>query len=63
MVEQLANEVMTVVETIDIEPLIEQMVMSNELLARVYSAQLFVIGVVGAVGVLFLLYRFIKSFY
>lgn len=63
MEEQLANEVMTVVETIDIEPLIEQMVMSNELLARVYSAQLFVIGVVGAVGVLFLLYRFIKTFY
>lgn len=36
---------------------------NGELLLRIYTCQLFAIGVIGAVGVLFLLYKFLKAFY
>ena len=34
-----------------------------ELLAQIYTAQLFVIGVVGAVAVCVILYKFLRQFY
>lgn len=36
---------------------------NNDLLAHVYATQLFVIGVVGASLVLFLLYKFLRKFF
>ena len=36
---------------------------NSELLLRIYTCQLFAIGVLGAIGVLFLLYKFLKAFY
>lgn len=45
--------------TTSLEPLVQQ----NELLLRLYTGQLFVIGVSGAILVLFLLYKFVRSFY
>lgn len=36
---------------------------NSELLLRIYTCQLFAIGVIGAIGVLFLLYKFLKAFY
>lgn len=36
---------------------------NSELLLRIYTCQLFAIGVIGAIGVLFLLYKFLKGFY
>ena len=36
---------------------------NTELLLRIYTAQLFVIGVVGALLVVFLLYKFLRKFY
>lgn len=39
------------------------LVETNELLTRIYAAQLFLIGVGGALLVLFLLYRFLRKFF
>lgn len=36
---------------------------SVELLSQIYTAQLFVIGVVGAVAVCVILYKFLRQFY
>lgn len=36
---------------------------NNDILTHIYTAQLFTIGCVVAVGVIFLLYKFIKQFY
>lgn len=46
-----------------LETLSTQLAENSELLLRIYTCQLFAIGVVGAVGVLFLLYKFLKAFY
>lgn len=39
------------------------LVQNNELLAQIYVAQLYVIGVVAGVFVLFLLYKFLRLFF
>lgn len=39
------------------------MLQNNELLAHIYALQLFVVGVVGAVFVLVLLYKFLRKFF
>lgn len=49
--------------TLSLEALETLMAQNNELLTRIYINQLFVIGVVGALFVLFVLYNFIKKFY
>lgn len=36
---------------------------NTELLLRIYTCQLFAIGVVGALLVVFLLYKFLRKFY
>lgn len=36
---------------------------NNELLLRIYATQLTVIGVLGAIGVCFLLYKFLRKFF
>lgn len=36
---------------------------NNELLLRVHTAQLFIIGVSGALLVIFLLYKFLRKFF
>lgn len=36
---------------------------TNELLLRMYTTQLFVIGVLGAVFVCFILYKFLRKFF
>lgn len=46
-----------------LEQLSTQLAENSELLLRIYVCQLFAIGVCGAVGVLFLLYKFLKAFY
>ena len=43
---------------------IEQLLVeNNELLVRCYTAALFVIGTVGAIGVCVLLYKFLRLFF
>lgn len=59
----MEETVLQVVETIDTTALEELLVVNNDLLARLYATDLFVIGVCGTLGVLFLLYKFIKLFY
>ena len=39
------------------------LVQNNDLLARLYVGQLFVIGVTGACLVVFLLYKFLRKFF
>ena len=46
-----------------LEEIAEYSAQSVELLAQVYTAQLFVIGVLGAVAVCVILYRFLRQFY
>lgn len=46
-----------------LEQLSTQLAEHSELLLRIYICQLFAIGVFGAVGVLCLLYKFLKAFY
>lgn len=46
-----------------LEEIAEYSAQSVELLSQVYTAQLFVIGVVGAVAVCVILYRFLRQFY
>lgn len=48
------------VSLVNLENLVAQ---NGTLLAQIYTAQLFVIGVVGAGVVLFLLYKFLRKFY
>lgn len=43
--------------------LIEGVNQTNQLIVQEYAALLFVIGVAGAVGVLVLLYKFMRLFY
>lgn len=45
------------------EQIIQLLTQQNELLTRIYYSDLFCIGVVSAVGVLFLLYKFLRLFY
>lgn len=42
---------------------IDLLATNNELLLRIYTTQLFVVGVLGAVFVLFLLYKFLRKFF
>lgn len=49
-----------VVDTTNLELLVTQ---QTEILHAIYISLLFIIGVVGAVFVCYLLYKFIKSFY
>lgn len=46
-----------------LETISTQLAENSELLLRIYACHLFAIGVIGAVGVLFLLYKFLKVFY
>lgn len=47
----------------DISTLETLVAQNNELLLRVYTCQLFVIGVAGASIVIFLLYKFLRKFF
>lgn len=47
----------------DVSTLESLVVQNNELLQRIYIAHLFVIGVAGALLVLFLLYHFLLKFF
>lgn len=47
----------------DLSTLENLMVQNNELLLRVYTTQLFAIGVLGAVGVCYLLYKCLRKFF
>lgn len=53
----------TVVETVDLTPLVNLLTEQNTILKAQYTATLFIIGVCAAVGVSLVLYHFIKSFY
>lgn len=46
-----------------LETISNQLAENSELLLHIYVCQLFVLGVVGAIFVLFLLYKLIKAFY
>lgn len=46
-----------------LEQISTQLAENGELLLRIYTCQLYAIGVIAAVGVLFMLYRFLKLFY
>ena len=43
--------------------LIELVAHQNDILTSIYTNGLFAIGVIGAIGVLILLYKFIRLFY
>lgn len=47
----------------DVSTLEALMVQNNELLAQIYVAQLYVIGVCGGAVVLYLLYKFLRLFF
>lgn len=53
----------TVVESVDLTPLVNLLTEQNTVLKAQYTATLFVIGVCAVIGVTLVLYHFIKSFY
>lgn len=61
--EEIISQSETVIQSVDISALETLLAQNNNLLLHVYAYQLFLVGVVGAVAVVFLLYKFIKQFY
>lgn len=66
-IENVVAENITSVDLTQLENLVaqngEKLHETSDLLLHIYTAQLFVIGVVGACFVVFLLYRFLRKLY